>query len=161
MTEHEFYLARRRVEAPTFRKLLAALPAEQWDYRPHDRSPSARDLVWTLVGETAACCTFIESGRVDWNPLPAPRDVSSILAAFEREYDALTDKAAAIDGNAWNRPVQLFMGGQLYREAPLGEFLWYLLFDAIHHRGQLSTYIRPMGGLVPSIYGPSGDDPGK
>jgi uncharacterized damage-inducible protein DinB len=51
--------------------------------------------------------------------------------------------------------------GKLYREAPVGELLWYIFFDAIHHRGQLSTYIRPMGGQVPSIYGPSGDDPGS
>ena len=42
-------------------------------------------------------------------------------------------------------------------EMPIGEFLWFILFDAIHHRGQLSTYIRPMGGQVPAIYGPSGD----
>jgi uncharacterized damage-inducible protein DinB len=39
--------------------------------------------------------------------------------------------------------------------------LWGLLFDAVHHRGQLSAYIRPMGGKVPSIYGPSGDDAGN
>jgi uncharacterized damage-inducible protein DinB len=49
--------------------------------------------------------------------------------------------------------------GELLMEQSLGGFLWYLFFDAIHHRGQLSTYIRPMGGKVPSIYGPSGDDP--
>ena len=42
---------------------------------------------------------------------------------------------------------------------PISGFLWMFFFDAIHHRGQLSTYIRPMGGKVPSIYGPSGDDP--
>ena len=42
----------------------------------------------------------------------------------------------------------------------LGEMLWGFLFDAIHHRGQLSSYLRPMGAKVPSIYGPSGDDPG-
>ena len=52
------------------------------------------------------------------------------------------------------------MGDKLYMEQPLGTFLWYFFFDAIHHRGQLSTYIRPMGGKGPSIYGPSGDDPG-
>lgn len=52
------------------------------------------------------------------------------------------------------------MGGQHIMDQPLGEFLWYLFFDAIHHRRQLSTYIRPMGGKVPQIYGPSGDDPG-
>jgi hypothetical protein len=48
--------------------------------------------------------------------------------------------------------------GNLAWEAPLGELLWFMFFDAIHHRGQLSTYIRPMGGKVPSIYGPSGDN---
>ena len=52
------------------------------------------------------------------------------------------------------------MDGHVAWKAPLGEMMWGLLFDAIHHRGQLSTYIRPMGGKVPSIYGPSGDDPG-
>jgi uncharacterized damage-inducible protein DinB len=38
-------------------------------------------------------------------------------------------------------------------------FLWLMLMDSIHHRGQLSVYIRPAGGKVPSIYGPSGDEP--
>ena len=42
----------------------------------------------------------------------------------------------------------------------VGGLLWIALFDAVHHRGQLTTYIRPMGGKVPSVYGPSGDDPG-
>jgi uncharacterized damage-inducible protein DinB len=39
------------------------------------------------------------------------------------------------------------------------DFLWLMLMDSIHHRGQLSVYIRPAGGKVPSIYGPSGDEP--
>src|SRR5689334_7291005 len=39
----------------------------------------------------------------------------------------------------------------------VGGLLWIALFDAVHHRGQLSAYIRPMGGKVPSIYGPSAD----
>ena len=42
-------------------------------------------------------------------------------------------------------------------EMPIGEFLWFILFDAIHHRGQLSTYIRPDGRHGAAIYGPSGD----
>jgi uncharacterized damage-inducible protein DinB len=48
----------------------------------------------------------------------------------------------------------------VWQSAPLGVMVWFTLFDLIHHRGQLSTYIRPMGGKVPSIYGPSADDPG-
>jgi len=66
----------------------------------------------------------------------------------------------AIGEDDWKRTAKLYVGEQLIMEQPLGEFLWYLFFDAIHHRGQLSTYIRPMGGKVPQIYGPSGDDPG-
>jgi uncharacterized damage-inducible protein DinB len=46
-------------------------------------------------------------------------------------------------------------------EDTVGGFLWSFLFDAIHHRGQLSTYLRPMGSKVPAIYGPSADDPGR
>jgi uncharacterized damage-inducible protein DinB len=52
------------------------------------------------------------------------------------------------------------MNGQSVWETTLGDMLFGFLFDAVHHRGQLSSYLRPMGGKVPSIYGPSGDDPG-
>lgn len=53
------------------------------------------------------------------------------------------------------------MGGDAVWETTMDEFVWGFLFDAVHHRGQLSTYLRPMGGKVPSIYGPSADDPGQ
>ena len=56
--------------------------------------------------------------------------------------------------------TQFVMDGRVYVEVPLGQMFWIGLFDAIHHRGQLSVYLRPMGGRVPSIYGPSADDPG-
>ena len=47
--------------------------------------------------------------------------------------------------------------GKVVSEQPVGQFLWFILFDAIHHRGQLAAYLRPMGGKVPAIYGPSAD----
>jgi DinB family len=46
-------------------------------------------------------------------------------------------------------------------EHPAGTFLWLSLFDAIHHRGQLTACLRPMGGKVPAIYGPSADAQGS
>jgi DinB family len=54
----------------------------------------------------------------------------------------------------------VLIDGRVYIETTLGHMSWIGLFDAIHHRGQLSVYLRPMGGRVPSIYGPSADDPG-
>jgi uncharacterized damage-inducible protein DinB len=63
-----------------------------------------------------------------------------------------------MDPATWDKNGQLVSGGKVVLEQPIGGFLWLILFDAIHHRGQLTTYIRPMGGKVPSIYGPSGDE---
>ena len=134
---------------------------ERFDYRPHERSPSAAEIVWTLTREAKACCELIDSGQVNWAPQPAPADPQAILSAFQTQYAALDERIDRLNESTWQNKTKLFIDGQLFREAPLGEFLWYLFFDAIHHRGQLSTYIRPMGGQVPSIYGPSGDDPGS
>jgi uncharacterized damage-inducible protein DinB len=161
MNEREFFVARREAEAGVFQRVLEALPKDKFDYRPHERSPSARDLVWTLAGEMRACCELIDSGRVDWRPQPPSGDAARIVSDFQRSYADLSKRAAALDQAAWERKVQFLVEGKLMQEPPLGQFLWYLFFDSIHHRGQLSTYIRPMGGKVPSIYGPSGDDPGR
>ena len=98
---------------------------------------------------------------MDWQPQPPSGDAAQIVSEFQRSYKALSERAATVDEKSWQRPVQFLVQGKLMQEPPLGKFLWYMLFDAIHHRGQLSTYIRPMGGKVPSIYGPSGDDPGR
>jgi uncharacterized damage-inducible protein DinB len=161
MTLRQFLIDRREAESGAFHRILNALPRDQFDYRPHDRSPSARELVWTLTNETRGCCNLIDSGHLDWRPQPPPGDAGQILSEFQRSYTALSGRVATLDQDAWQRPVQFRVQGELKREAPLGELLWFLFFDAIHHRGQLSTYIRPMGGKVPSIYGPSGDDPGR
>lgn len=161
MNDRDFFHARRQTELGAFDRVLDALPKDKFDYRPHDRSPSTREVIWTLSNETRACCDVIEAGRVDWRPGPPSGDATHIVSEFKRNYAALSKQAATLDDKAWQRPVQFLVGGKLMQEPPLGQFLWYLFFDAIHHRGQLSTYIRPMGGKVPSIYGPSGDDPGQ
>lgn len=85
--------------------------------------------------------------------MPEERDGSSA-----KTWDDLLHKIESMNDATWNRTGQFIMNGQVRMEQPISGFLW-LFFDAIHHRGQLSTCIRPMGGKVPSIYGPSGDDP--
>ena len=54
----------------------------------------------------------------------------------------------------WNGTLEFFGG-----ERPASPMAWSFLFDIVHHRGQISTYLRPMGSTVPQIYGPSGDEP--
>jgi uncharacterized damage-inducible protein DinB len=157
MNDLEFLRARRAAEFPAFRNVLDALPSDRWDYTPHERSPSARQIAWTLALETRACSAMVDEGHVEWKPVDPPTDVEAVKEAFDDAYESLDKRLAGLDEGAWRKTVQLLAGGKVAREWSLGEFLWFFFFDAIHHRGQLSTYIRPMGGKVPAIYGPSGD----
>jgi uncharacterized damage-inducible protein DinB len=85
----------------------------------------------------------------------------AIAQEFEEEYDKLIQRVEKMSDADWEKSGQFLMNGHVVMQQPVGQFLWMFFFDAIHHRGQLSTYIRPMGGKVPSIYGPSGDDSGQ
>jgi uncharacterized damage-inducible protein DinB len=160
MNEREFYCKRHRIEWPAFKRVLEAMPIDRFDYRPHERSMSALELVWTLAQEMAGCLTMIDRGELHWAPPPAPSPREAVQA-LSANYVALDERVQWLTEEEWLGTSRLYVAGDVLMEQPLGAFLWYLFFDAIHHRGQLSTYIRPMGGKVPSIYGPSGDDPGR
>jgi uncharacterized damage-inducible protein DinB len=156
MTPREFYVERRRAEVPIFLKVLHALPVDRIGYKPHDRCPSAEQLVWTLTKELGACLDVVTQYKAEWNAEP-PRPLREMLALFERWSNELTDHVSRMDETSWNRVAQFYYNGKVVSEQQVGQFLWFILFDAIHHRGQLSAYLRPMGGTVPSIYGPSAD----
>jgi uncharacterized damage-inducible protein DinB len=156
MTSREFYLERRRVEVPIFLRVLKAVPAERASYKPHDRSPSTEQVVWTMTKELKACMDVVTQNRAEWNPQP-PLPFDEMLRLFEQYSNELTDLVAKMDESAWTRVAQFYYNGKVVSEQPAGQFLWFILFDAIHHRGQISAYLRPMSGKVPSIYGPSAD----
>jgi len=158
MSTREFFLARWEEEYPTFLKVFWALPADQPDFRPHPRSRSAAELVWLLVLEEQACVVWAGGRDVEWKETPAPKSLDEIISAYEKAHAELGPRLKALDDAAWERPVKLNVAGGPSYEAPLGEMFWYVMFDAIHHRGQLSLYIRLSGGKVPGIYGPSADD---
>jgi uncharacterized damage-inducible protein DinB len=156
MTSREFYIERRRAEVPVFLRVLRSLPAESMAYKPHERSPSAEQLVATLTGELRNCLEVVTANKTQWRLEPT-RPLGETLELFEQMSNELTDRVAMLDEASWDRAAQFYHKGKMVSEQRVGDFLWFILFDAIHHRGQLSAYIRPMGGTVPSIYGPSAD----
>jgi uncharacterized damage-inducible protein DinB len=156
MTLREFYLQRQQAEFPVFMNVLKALPEDRLSYKPADRSPSAEQLVWTLTGELSACLDVVRTNQAEWKSLPPP-PIGEMLELFERWSNELTDLVSKMDEASWDQPAKFYYGGKVVSEQPVGTFLWFILFDAIHHRGQLSAYLRPMGGKVPAIYGPSAD----
>jgi hypothetical protein len=155
----EYYKQCLKNETPTFLKVMKAVPPGQEDYKPHPRSTSSGDILWLLATELDDACALIDRGEVDYVERPGP-GVTASVAAYEKHAAALQTRLETVDDAKWESPVRLKMNGKVVWEAPLGEMLFGFLFDAIHHRGQLSSYLRPMGAKVPSIYGPSADDPG-
>jgi len=161
MTNREFCIARRKAEMPAFVRVLKALPQGRLDYRPDPKARTAAELAGVLVAEEAALITLLDTGSVEWKDEPSGATVSEIVAAFERNAAAVDERLARLDEAGWQKKARFLVGGSPVWEDAIGEFVWGFLFDAVHHRGQLSTYLRPMGGKVPSIYGPSADDAGQ
>ena len=159
MTSREFFLERRRVENPIFLSVMKSIPADRIDYKPHDRSPSTQQIMWTMTNELRSCIMVARENRGEWqtDPIPAFDEMQRL---FEQSLNDLTSEVERMDDSAWDRTAKFYFKGKLVNEQPAGQFLWYILFDAIHHRGQLTAYLRPMGAKVPAIYGPSGDSRG-
>ena len=158
MTLRDFYIKRAKSEFPVFLKVLRALPSDL-TYKPHDRSPSAEQLVWTVTNELKACIDVVDTGKSEWTNVTPP-GLDEMIRMYEEWSNELLAKVATLDEASEKRNAQFLYQGTVVMEKPTVEFLWDFMFDAIHHRGQLSAYIRPMGGKVPSIYGPSADDSG-
>jgi uncharacterized damage-inducible protein DinB len=145
-------------EAPATRKVLSRIP-EGSDYRPDAKSRTAREIAWLIVREEIALADGLEKGAFEWNDVPAPATMKEVLDTYEREHDKVTERLQAVDAPRWEGKVPFIYQGQEVMSEPGYESAFGFLFDMVHHRGQLSTYLRPMGSTVPQIYGPSADEP--
>ncbi|MEO8215461.1 MAG: DinB family protein [Acidobacteriota bacterium] len=161
MDEQQLFLKFFEDEGSITRKVMAKIPEDQMDYRPHPNSRSAGELAWVLVNEEAGLARALESGKFEWGHMPIPATMSEILAEWDKGHDQIVARLKALGRESWEREIPFVVGGQeLMRETGF-RHAWMILFDQVHHRGQLSTYLRPMGATVPSIYGPSADDSGQ
>ena len=96
-----------------------------------------------------------------WHTLDRPATVDEMVAAYQERHNKLAERLYSLDDFMWDHQAWMIRGEQeILLKDTVGGLLWLALFDAVHHRGQLSTYIRPMGGKVPGVYGPSADESG-
>ncbi len=140
-------------EAKTTRAVLARIP-EGSDYRPDPRSRTAQEIAWQIVCEEKMIIEALESGTVEWAPPPMPATMAEVVAAYGTQSDRIVERWKALPAERWEGTLDFF-GSQ----RPASPMAWSFLFDIVHHRGQVSTYLRPMGSTVPQIYGPSADEP--
>jgi uncharacterized damage-inducible protein DinB len=140
-------------EAKTTRNVFARIP-DGATWKPDPKSRTAQEIAWQVVAEEKMIIEALETGKVAWAPPPMPAKMSDIVAAYEKQSADIVRRWTALPAERWNGSLDFFG-----KSRPASQMAWSFLFDIVHHRGQISTYLRAMGSTVPQIYGPSGDEP--
>jgi uncharacterized damage-inducible protein DinB len=146
-------------EIPIFERVFLALPDKPADWRAHPKNKNAMELVSQMTFEAMTFPVFLKTGKVDFDKAPKPQGdtVGKLAFIFKDSLEEAEKMVSKMSEKDWNSPAVMTMTGGTPWKSTKGEMALGLLFDLVHHRGQLSTHIRPLGGKVPSIYGPSGD----
>jgi uncharacterized damage-inducible protein DinB len=140
-------------ESKTTRKVLSRIP-DGSDYRPDPKSRTAQEIAWQIVCEEKMIIDALETGRAEWAPPPMPESMKGVLETYERQAAGMVERWRALPAARWDGELEFFG-----KRRPASPMAWSFLFDLVHHRGQITTYLRAMGSTVPQIYGPSGDEP--
>ena len=138
------------------KRVIEAIPLDKGDYRPDAVSKTALELAWHIVAAEKRFLAGICSGAFDFTPINRPESVrnsADIAAWFDQTFAANLDQVKRLSDEQLVRPVD-FRG---IFQFPAVVFIQVSMSHTIHHRGQLSMYLRPMGAKVPSIYGESYD----
>jgi uncharacterized damage-inducible protein DinB len=146
----------RRREFQTTVRVLHSYPEDQRHLKPSEKSRTAAELVRTLVIEERVLTSLINNGIADpslW-AVEMPGTMTGIIEMWQDAVTTNDSLLAKLSQEGWARIVN-FYGMQI----PLVQACWFELFDHIHHRGQFSVYLRLAGARVPSIYGPTADEP--
>jgi len=151
-------------ELATTRRLLERVPDEQWEWKPHEKSMTLGRLA-THLAEIPMLATLVASrdefnagGANRWPDGP-PTTRDALLAAFDQAVRGLTSAVDAVPGDAWGKTWQLKNGDQVFMALPRAAALrTFGISHIVHHRAQLSVYLRLLGIPVPGIYGPSADE---
>jgi uncharacterized damage-inducible protein DinB len=151
----EFLIPEVEKESATTRKVIQAVPAEKSDYRPDDRSMSALELSWHIAASETFFVNWVVTGEFPGatkmpEHIKTPQDV---LTWYDGQVAANHPKLKALTGEQCAKELSSPMG-----PLPAIAFIQLMNNHTVHHRGQLSSYLRPMGAKVPSIYGTSRDD---
>lgn len=150
------YLPGLKNEQRLTKGVIEAIPLDKGDYRPDAVSKSALDLAWHIVVTEMRFMEAVAAGAFDLSPRPLPnsiknsKDLSAWYAEnFEPRFQALTKLS--------NDQLLKIVDFRGLFQLPAVMYLNFILNHSIHHRGQLSVYLRPMGAKVPAIYGESFD----
>lgn len=138
------------------KRVLGAVPDAKCDYRPDPNARSARELSWHIANTDVQFLDGIADMDFKMeNPEKKPQTTAEIVEWYDQNFKRAADRIRALTPEQLARPIN-FMGAFNF---PAVVYLTFLNNHSVHHRGELATYLRPMGSKCPSIYGGSYDEP--
>jgi uncharacterized damage-inducible protein DinB len=138
------------------KSVIEAIPLDKGDYRPDPVAKSALELAWHIVAAEQRFLGGVAAGGFDFTPIHRPDSVKNsadIAGWYAESFAKNSEQIVKLSGEQLGKVIDFRGAFQL----PAVMFLIFDMNHTIHHRGQLSTYLRPMGGRVPAIYGESYD----
>jgi uncharacterized damage-inducible protein DinB len=137
------------------KRIIAAVPDDKGDYKPDPNAMSAFELARHIVGAEISFLRTVEEGQFPGaSRMPdSVKTVSDVVRWYEENFNEHLQNVAKVTGEQLAKIVD-FRG---VIQLPAVLFLNFLLNHSIHHRGQMTVYLRPMGAKVPNIYGESYD----
>jgi len=151
------YLPQIQNEQKTTRRVIEAIPADNTGWQPDPKSRTALELAWHIASSDCFFLNGMADGKFDPSGNQRPEWVltpAEVLAWYDENFAKASGKLADMSPEDLARPVNFYGMFNL----PAIAYSSFMVTHTVHHRGQLSSYLRPMGGKVPSIYGGSADE---
>lgn len=148
-------------ENATTRRVLAAFADGLGEFTPHERCKTAREVAYIFVRSQTRTAAALNN-QWQWPPPPfppVPESYANVLAAFDQTTEAVKSALSNAPESRMAETITFLTGPKQFGQIPVSQLVWFMLLDAVHHRGQLTVYLRAAGAKVPSIYGPTADEP--
>lgn len=159
MTNKEFFISLWHKEMKRTLVAIKALPTDlsKMSYRPDPKTRSAMEIIGHILPHAEDLSSAVDTMIIDESDQKF-NNMDEAYNYYEMHSNALMAKLSALPDKTWeNQKMPLIIKGVKVYEATMMDMFWTLMFDTVHHRGQLSTYYRPMGMPNPSIYGPTAE----
>lgn len=164
MTITERLRAEFEQEMRTTRRLLERLPTGDWGWKPHPKSMTLGELASHLSHSPGWASAVLGQDSFDAasvSPAAPAESLNQVLESFDRNVQAALEALERVQEDDWDKPWSFRVGAEVKFTLPrYTVFRNFVLNHIVHHRGQLSVYLRLRDVAVPSIYGPSADENG-